>query len=250
MLTTERHEIILNLLKENQTITLQDITVATSASESTIRRDLTELEKQDKLDRIHGGATLSERKLQEYSVSEKSAKNLQEKLTIAKHAASIIKNGDCIFLDAGTTTLQMIPFLQHKNVVVVTNGLTHLDSLIEHAITAYLTGGLIKIKTRALIGPQAIQSLENYRFDKCFLGVNGFHEAYGYTTPDPEEASIKQTAYTLAKNTYVLADHSKYNKVSFAKICDLQNAEIITSNIHPEDVALLSTITTVKGIST
>ncbi|MFB4168013.1 MULTISPECIES: DeoR/GlpR family DNA-binding transcription regulator [unclassified Virgibacillus] len=249
MLTTERHEIILNLLKEKQTITIQDISDATSASQSTIRRDLTDLEKLDKLERIHGGATLSERKLQEYSISEKSAKNLQEKITIAKYAASLVKKGDCIFLDAGTTTLQLIPFLQDKEVVVVTNGLTHLDSLIEHGIQTYLTGGFIKVKTSALIGPQTIQSLKSYRFDKCFLGVNGFHEDYGYTTPDPEEASIKHTAFTLAKNAYVLADHSKHNKVSFAKICELQDAEIITSNINEEDLAKLAKITTVKGLS-
>src|SRR5690625_7621172 len=79
MLTTERHAIIIQLLKEKQTITLQDIIDATPASESTIRRDLTDLEKQGKLVRIHGGATISERKLQELTFSEKSTKNLQEK---------------------------------------------------------------------------------------------------------------------------------------------------------------------------
>ncbi|MFD1038261.1 DeoR/GlpR family DNA-binding transcription regulator [Virgibacillus byunsanensis] len=248
MLTAERHSIIMNLLKEMQTITIQDITEATSASDSTIRRDLTELEKQEKLERIHGGATLSERKLQEYSIIEKSTKNLQEKINIAKHSATLVQNGDCIFLDAGTTTLQMIPYLKHKDVVVVTNGLTHLDSLIEHDIKTYLTGGLIKIKTSALIGPQSIQSLQNYHFDKCFIGVNGIHLEFGYTTPDPEEANIKQTASKLSKETYVLADHSKFNKVSFAKINDLNEADIISTNIQQHEVEALSKITTVKVV--
>ncbi|GGB47459.1 DeoR family transcriptional regulator [Virgibacillus dakarensis] len=240
MLTTERHDIILQLLREKQTITLQDIISATSASESTIRRDLTELEKRHELERIHGGATLTERKLQEFSISEKSAKNLQEKIAIAKYAASLVQEGDCIFLDAGTTTLQVIPFLQNKDAVIVTNGLTHLDSLVEHGITTYLTGGLIKAKTSALIGQQAVQSLQNYRFDKCFLGVNGFHSTYGYTTPDPEEAHIKQSAGSLAKEIYVLADYTKLNKVSFAKIFDLNVAQLITNKLDQQILAAIS----------
>src|SRR5690625_1604113 len=118
MLTTERHAIIIQLLKEKQTITLQDIIDATPASESTIRRDLTDLEKQGKLVRIHGGATISERKLQELTFSEKSTKNLQEKVSLAKYAASIIQKEDCIYLDAGSTVIQMIPYLAGKDVVV------------------------------------------------------------------------------------------------------------------------------------
>lgn len=248
MLTNERQEMIINLLVEKQTIKIQDIVEATNASESTIRRDLTELENQHKLERIHGGATVSERKLQELSIPEKSSKNLQEKIRIAKYAASLIQDGDCIFIDAGTTTFQMIPFLSNKNVVVVTNGLTHVDSLIEQGITTYLTGGYVKAKTRALVGPQTIQSLKNYRFDKCFLGTNGFHVEFGYTTPDPEEATVKQLARTLAKKTYIVADHTKYNKVSFAKIDELHCAYLLTGDIGKQELELLEETTIVKVV--
>jgi len=248
MLTNERQEIIMKLLAEKQTIKIQDIVEATMASESTIRRDLTELEEQHKLERIHGGATVSERKLQEMSITEKSSRNLQEKVRIAKYAASLVQDGDCIFLDAGTTTFQMIPFLGNKNIVVVTNGLTHVNSLIEHGITTYLTGGYVKAKTSALVGPQTIQSLENYRFDKCFLGVNGFHIEFGYTTPDPEEATVKQLARKLAKTTYVVADHSKYDKVSFAKIDDMKNATLLTGSLDEDILDALKKMTTVEVI--
>lgn len=248
MLTNERQEIIMKLLVEKQTIKIQDIVEATMASESTIRRDLTELEEQHKLERIHGGATVSERKLQEMSITEKSSRNLQEKVRIAKYAASLVQDGDCIFLDAGTTTFQMIPFLGNKNIVVVTNGLTHVNSLIEQGITTYLTGGYVKAKTSALVGPQSIQSLESYRFDKCFLGVNGFHIEFGYTTPDPEEATVKQLARKLAKTTYVVADHSKCEKVSFAKIDDMKNAVLLTGTLKKETLEALEKMTTVEVI--
>lgn len=249
MLTNERQEVILNLLAEKQTIKIQDVVEATNASESTIRRDLTELENKQKLERIHGGATISDRKLQELSISDKSTRNLQEKVRIAKYAASLIQDGDCLFLDAGTTTFQMIPFLSNKNVVVVTNGLTHVESLVEQGVTTYLTGGYVKAKTSALVGPQASQSLESYRFDKCFLGTNGFHTEFGYTTPDPEEAAVKQLASKLAKKTYVVADQTKLNKVSFSKILELKYASLLTGEISMQDFDLLTKMTTVKVVS-
>jgi DeoR family transcriptional regulator, fructose operon transcriptional repressor len=248
LLTTERQEVILNLLAEKKTIKIQDVIDITNASESTIRRDLTELENQHKLTRIHGGATVNERKRHEHSIVDKSTRNLQEKIGIAKYAASLIEDEDCIYLDAGTTIFQMIPFLSNKEVVVVTNGLTHVDTLVKHGITTYLTGGYVKGKTSALVGPQTIQSLENYRFDKCFLGANGFHEEFGYTTPDPDEAAVKKLASDLAEKTFVLADHSKYEKVSFAKVDDIKNATLLTGKLEKVSLEKLKEKTTVKVV--
>jgi len=130
--------------------------------------------------------------------------------------------------------------------VVVTNGLTHVEALIEYGITTYLTGGYVKSKTGALVGPQTIASLNSYRFDKCFLGVNGFHSEYGYTTPDPEEAALKKLASTLARKTFVVADHSKYNEVSFSNIMALEKAELITENISKKAIELISRKTIVR----
>ncbi|WP_019415578.1 DeoR/GlpR family DNA-binding transcription regulator [Paenisporosarcina sp. TG20] len=246
MLTNERYGIILGLLAKKQTIKIQDIVDATGSSESTIRRDLTELENQNRLERVFGGAMLTDRNSLEPSILDKSTKNLQEKKRLAKFAASFIKEGDCIFLDAGSTTFQMIPHMKDKDIVVVTNGLTHVDSLNEYGITTYLTGGLIKSRTAALVGSQTIQSLQSYRFDKCFLGVNGFHEQYGYTTPDPEEASIKRLASSLSRKTYVVTDHTKYEKVSFSKIIDLEYAVLIVDNLSLQTIESLRNKTTVK----
>ncbi|GAQ16578.1 lactose phosphotransferase system repressor [Oceanobacillus picturae] len=248
MLTTERQSIIFDLLKEKQTVTIQEMIEATNASESTIRRDLTELEKKKMLSRIHGGATWTEQKIREMSILEKSTKNLQDKKRIAQHAASLVEDGDCIFLDAGTTTFQMIPFLQHKDIVVVTNGINLVERLMEHDIAAYLIGGKIKAKTSALVGSQAIESIKNYRFDKCFLGVNGFDLKFGYTTPDPEEASVKQHAANFAKKAYALADYSKLHKVNFAKIFDLDEAILITRNLPEEIKNELNAMKTVEVI--
>lgn len=249
MLTSERQQVILSLLEEKDTVKIQEIIEVTNASESTVRRDLTELESEHKLKRIHGGATILGRKLHELSVIDKTSKNLQEKKEIAKFAASIIQEGDCIFLDAGTTTFQMIPYLKDKKVVVVTNGLTHVEALIEQGIPTYLTGGYVKGKTGALVGPQTIQSLQNYRFDKCFLGVNGFDMKFGYTTPDPEEAAVKHQASEISQKTYVIADHTKYAEVSFSNISAMNQATLITTTLTDDVLNELKQKTTVKVVS-
>lgn len=151
MLTEERHRIILELLAEKEVVKLQELVEATNSSESTIRRDLTQLEKEKKLRRIHGGATLLQKKREELSVLEKSTKHRQEKKRIAEYAASLVQNGDCIYLDAGTTTFEMIPHLHGKDIVVVTNGIMHLDMLLEYDIPTYLLGGFVKKKQKRLL---------------------------------------------------------------------------------------------------
>lgn len=235
MLTPERHRIILELLMQQEVVKIQDIVDLTEASESTIRRDLTQLEQSKLLKRVHGGAARMQGKLAEPTIVEKSSKNTQEKSLVAKLAANLVKDGDCIYLDAGTSVHHMIEFLTDKNIVVVTNGLHHLEPLLANGTKTYIIGGEIKSQTGAVIGRGALTSLENYRFDKCFLGVNGIHATYGYTTPDPEEALIKQTAHRLSSETYVLADHTKFNEISFAKIADLHEASIIT-NENDDDI--------------
>ncbi|MCD7032738.1 DeoR/GlpR family DNA-binding transcription regulator [Metabacillus sp. GX 13764] len=232
MLTPERHNKILEMLAEKEVVPIQELVEATDASESTIRRDLSELQKRKKLKRVHGGAELFYQKGEEPSVAQKSSKHLPEKERIAEYAAGFVNEDDRIFLDAGTTTLQMIKHLAGKNIMVVTNGITHLEELQKYEIPVYLTGGFVKYKTKALIGSNALESLNSYRFDACFMGVNGIQEESGYTTPDPEEAAVKRLAIELSQKAYVLADSSKHDKAAFAKIAALEEAVLITDRIE------------------
>lgn len=234
LLTAERHHIILNLLTQNGVVDLQSLVLETESSESTIRRDLALLEDRGLLKRIHGGATLPYSKIDEPNIQDKSAKNLQDKKEIAEKAASIIRDGDCIYLDAGSTVAQMLPFLAEKKVVIVTNGLMHIDSLTSLNIPTYLLGGRIKGNTKAVVGSVAQDNLKQYRFDKCFLGMNGVDLKFGFTTPDPEEGALKRVAIELAEEPYVLADKSKFSETFFAKVGDVGEAAIITSNLNSE----------------
>ncbi|MCM3762496.1 DeoR/GlpR family DNA-binding transcription regulator [Alkalihalobacillus oceani] len=235
MLTVERHEKILRLLLEKQTVSIQELLDETGSSESTIRRDLTELEQQKKLKRIHGGATRLQKKLEEPTLAEKTVKNIQEKKAIAERAAAFVEEGDCIFLDAGTTTLEMIPFLKNKKVAVVTNGLMNIGLLADLEIETHVVGGEVKAGTRAFVGRSAIQTLETFRFDKAFLGTNGVTKQDGCTTPDPQEAFIKEYAKLRSRQTYVVADHSKFGEVAFAKFAAIDEVTLITSSKVEEE---------------
>lgn len=234
MLTPERHQMILKLLQDRKTVKMKELVEATKASESTIRRDLSYLEEQKKLRRVHGGASIKNAASEEPSLQEKRTVQLAEKQAIAEYAASLVRDGDSIFLDAGSTAYEMIPLLAQKNVLVVTNGLSHLETLTSYDIETYVVGGRIKRKTRAVIGAHAVESLKQYRFDKSFLGINGVHPKEGFTTPDPEEAVVKNTALQLSGETFILADASKFNEITFAKVADIQDAVIISD--APEDL--------------
>jgi DeoR family transcriptional regulator, fructose operon transcriptional repressor len=248
LLTPDRHRIILQLLKEKNVVKIQEIVELTNTSESTIRRDLSQLEEEKYLKRIHGGASRLQGKLQEPSMVEKSSKNLQEKRQIAKYAASLVEEGDCIYLDAGSTVIEMIEYL-NKDIVVVTNGLMNAAPLLSKGITTYLTGGLTKPTTNAFIGRGALASLELYRFDKCFMGVNGIHPQFGFTTPDQEEALVKQKAISLSREAYILADDTKFAEISFAKIADIHEAAIITNELDVDTKELYLNRTTIKVVT-
>lgn len=250
MLTEERHRIILDLLKEKEAIKIQEIAERTNASESTIRRDLTQLEQEKYLKRVHGGAARLQGKLKELTVSEKTSKSLHEKSVIARFAATLVEEGDCIFLDAGTTTLGMVEFLPDIDIVIVTNGLTHVDALLQKGFKTYIVGGRVKPTTKAMIGSGAIESLQKYRFDKAFLGTNGVHPQYGFTTPDPEEAQIKKTAIELSREVMVLADDSKFGEIAFSKIDDLEKAIVITNGSANDLDSAYKKQTTVKVVTT
>lgn len=249
MLTPERHQIILQLVKEKPIVKIQELVDLTGTSESTIRRDLTVLEEGKFLKRVHGGAARLKGKLEEPSMVEKSSKNLQEKRAIAQYAASLVEEGDSIYLDAGSTVLEMVSFLTVKDIVVVTNGLMHLPQLLNKNIETYVIGGYAKPKTNAIIGRGALASLEQYRFDKCFLGVNGIHPHSGYTTPDQEEAMIKQKAMSISREAFVLADDSKFSEITFAKIADLHEATIITNTLEEEMKGQYTSKTSIKVVT-
>jgi len=248
MLTPERHQLILSLLKEKEVVRIQELVDTTGASESTIRRDLSELEEQRLLKRVHGGATALQNKIEEPTILEKAVKNEQQKITIARYAASLVKERDSIFIDAGTTTNQMLSYLP-ENIIVVTSSPDIGLQLIKRNIKTILLGGELKAATLSVVGREAIKSISQYRFDKCFLGINGIDKHHGLTTPDPDEAYVKQLALQFSDERYVLCDSEKFSGVTFAKVADLRGITVITDDgLYEEDQQEYSKLTNLKVV--
>ena len=235
MLTEERHAFIIKKLTESDIVKSQDLMMELNCSESTIRRDLALLEESGELIRVHGGAKRNYHLDEELDIVEKSAKNIVQKKAIAQLAASLVHNNDTIYIDAGSTTIEMIPFLTQKNITVVTNGVQHASLLADYKINTILIGGQLKNTTKAIIGSTSIAELARYQFDKTFLGMNGVHPKYGYTTPDPEEASLKSMALKQGFETFILLDKSKFDKVNFTQVASIESATILTETLNQID---------------
>lgn len=252
MLTQERFNTILNLLEKKGAVTVQELSEVLGTSESTVRRDLNTLNEQGKLEKVHGGATLKKSDdgfvNTEDDFVTKSHLHSQEKENIAKYAASLIKDDDFIYLDAGTTTEKLIKYLpENIKATFVTNGIVHAKSLVRKGLRAFVIGGELKLITEAIIGVTAIEELNRYNFSKCFLGTNGISKANGFTTPDIDEAMIKNKAHEKSYVTYILADHSKFNRVFSVSFGEMSNSCIITDKLTDNSYKDLAVIKEVDG---
>lgn len=233
MLTEERYTAILDALKDKKSMTVADFTAITGASESTIRRDLIVLDDMGKIKRFHGGAKAIEHEyiFGEESMSAKSRLNVEEKKAIARYAASMINDDDFIFIDAGTTTELMIDYIGETRATFVTNGIAHAKSLLKRNLRTYMIGGLVKPVTEALIGAEAVNSMKKFNFTKCFLGANGIDVDFGFTTVDVEEAMVKMEAVNRSYASIVLADKTKFDKVTAVTFAPIEKACIITDRL-------------------
>lgn len=246
MLAEERFELILELLAKKRAVTVQELCEELSTSESTIRRDLTELERLGKLNKVHGGATLlgSQFLADEPSMAAKEGLAVAQKRSIALAANELITAQDFVFLDAGSTTLALACAVSGAALKAsyVTNGVAHARVLVQKGCRVCMQGGLLRPQTEAIIGAAALASLAQYNFTKAFMGANGVAIEAGFTTPDPEEAAVKAAAVQRAREAWFLVDDSKFARIYPAVIVGISGGAILTnrcSNIKYKQLTLV-----------
>ena len=167
----------------------------------------------------------------EQNIEEKSHLYNDEKTAIAKYAASLIEDGDFVFIDAGTTTEKMIDYISAKNVTFVTNAFVHAKKLAQRGFKVFLPAGEIKLTTEAIVGAECVSSLQAYNFTKSFIGANGISLPAGVSTPDRNEASIKAEVIRHSRTAYILSDHSKFDQITSVTFTDLDKVIIITDKL-------------------
>ncbi len=244
MLTEERHRLILNELNIKKSLSLSELCSLLEASESTVRRDLNYLAERGLLVKVHGGAmSLSDRFSNvEQDIEEKSRLYNEEKTAIARFAASLIDDGDFVFIDAGTTTEKMIDFIPDKNVTFVTNAFVHAKKLAQRGFKVFLPAGEIKLITEAIVGAECVSSLQGYNFTKSFIGANGISFSAGVSTPDRNEASVKAEVIAHSRTAYILADHSKFDQITSVTFTRLNQVKMITDKLSDKKYLSIANI--------
>lgn len=230
MFAEERRLKILNMLDKSQRIEVGDLVKVLQFSKSTIRRDLQDLEEAGLLKRTHGGAVKINMTSFEPTMDEKELDRLEEKRAIGRIGAGLIQNHDTILLDSGTTTLQIAKNLKAKNVLVLTNSILIAKELSGKDVRIILIGGELRQETMAIVGSAADEMLRRVRVDKAFLGANGITLKDGCTTPNLQEAITKRHMISAAKEVYVVADHSKFEKIFFFQYAEPEKIHTIVTD--------------------
>ena len=238
--TSERREQIIQRLRQQGSVQVNDLSGLFGVSTVTIRNDLAFLEKQGIAVRAYGGALICDSNTPgaEPSVEDKSSLNTAVKRSIAKAAVGLIKPGHRVILDSGTTTYEIARLMrQHTDVIAMTNGMNVANALLEaDGVELLMTGGHLRRQSQSFYGDQAEQSLQNYHFDMLFLGVDAIDLERGVSTHNEDEARLNRRMCEVAERIIVVTDSSKFNRSSLHKIIDTPRIHtIIVDEGIPEE---------------
>src|ERR1700756_2405532 len=229
-----RRQQTVNLLEETGTLNVGELADRFGVSVVTIRKDLDELEAEGLLERTFGGAVFSHRSRFNKSFLHRTMEHRQEKHAIAAAALEYVQNGDTIILDAGTTTLALAQLLKRhvKSVFIITCSVPAALELSSAGYDILLLGGMVGKKGLALLGRETVRMIERYRADKAFLGSSGFTIEKGHTTPNPDDAQIKEAIMRVSLEKYVLVDSSKYGDQCLTRFAHLRDVDLTITDSH------------------
>ncbi|MDO4614247.1 MAG: DeoR/GlpR family DNA-binding transcription regulator [Lachnospiraceae bacterium] len=236
MLAEERWREILTLVEERRSVTVPELMAYTGGSESTIRRDLMQLAKLGRLNKVHGGATAidSHFVMSDQATMEKTLLHRREKQAIAAYAVTLIRPDDFVYLDAGSSTEMLAEQITETAATYVTNSLVQAGILSTKGCRVHMLGGTVKGISDAVVGSEAVLSLQKYYFTIGFFGTNGVTDTCGFTTPEMDEAAVKSCAMEHTKKKYMLCDSSKFSMISPVRFAGFEDAVIITDSLPDE----------------
>jgi DeoR/GlpR family transcriptional regulator of sugar metabolism len=235
LFTIERQQEILNMIKLKKTATVKELSKKFFIGEATIRRDLEKLEKMGLLKRTYGGAVSIEGLDSEIPLTVRELEQKDAKQIIGFSAANLIKDGNIIVMDSSSTVLRMVPYLKgKKDLTVITNGAktaVELGELLH--IKVYCTGGLLRENSLSYIGESARSCIKNFNYDLLFFSCRAISKEKGLSDISKEEAELRRLMIENSKESVLLCDSSKFDKVSFCNICDIDNIGSIITERKP-----------------
>lgn len=237
MTKEERHSLIIDTLIKHESIMVSDLSSLLAVSAVTIRKDLTELEKDNKLYRSHGKAILINPYINNRSVNEKEKLYRDEKKQIGKAAASLITKDDSIIIASGTTVLAFARSIRPTHRLTVISASLQVSEILgsNESIDVVQLGGSLRNSSLSAVGKYAEAPLADFSCSKLFLGVDGIDLDFGITTTDIREADLNKVMMRAAQKTIVLADSSKFRRRGFSKIANMDEIDLIITDSHISD---------------
>ena len=227
-LPAERHRRIQDLLREHRVVRVSSLSELMGVSEVTIRRDLEVLEARGVLERTHGGAVATRWMGAEPAYVEAMSRNQDAKAAIGRAAASMVGSGDTIYLNGGTTTLQVFRALRAQELNVITNHVGIALEAADREVEVLLLGGRYRPPSNSLVGPLATEALRRTHATKAFIGVEGVIAGSGLTTPVAAEAEIARLMIEQTRGRVIaVADHTKIGTVADFVITSLDQVDAL-----------------------
>ncbi len=237
MLPIERRQKILDCVKLRGAVSINDLVNILAVSHMTVRRDLEKLEHEGLVVSVSGGVQISKKLSTEPSRIAKAEMAAVEKERIGRYATTIIPEGACIYLDAGTTSLALAHFLTNReDLTIVTNDFAVLNFLSDNGMNNVIhTGGQLRPQNMSAVGLLAARNIESLNFDIAFLSASSW-DYRGITTPDVDKVIVKQAAVKSARRKVLICDSSKYSQVATYVAVKLSELDMmITDSALPDN---------------
>lgn len=235
MIASQRYEKITELVNKMGIINIKDMAKTLGVTEATIRRDCELLEKEQKLIRVHGGAKSIQQKEIRSNFNDKEMKerteHYDEKEAVCRKAASFVQDGECIYLDGGTSIVPIVKFLKGKHLKIVTPSTLIANIFEEDDSELFLTGGKYSKSYDMTVGPLVLENLKKFNFNHAFIGCTGIEVQNGIVyTGEIETMTVKELAMQQALKKYLLIDTSKLYVKGFYGLMMLQDFDIVLCN--------------------
>lgn len=221
---------------QHGTVSLEELTAYFNVSTNTVRRDLNELVERGRIKKVYGGVSINEERTP-VSMPTRSSKNVYEKSLIGEFAAQFIEDGTTVFLDSGSTTVTLIPYLaSHQGITIVTHSLTAIYEASKYPnLKIICLGGLFNFATSSFTDAETMDLLARISLDTVFIAATGVSLARGLTNTTYSEAEIKRCATSNCKRIILMADHTKFDSSSIITFCDFEKLyAAVTDTLPPK----------------
>lgn len=231
MFPLERQKKIIELLMVKKVLKMTELTEELNISVDTLRRDINLLAKQGKIEKIYGGVKLLQPNFGESTINERMVSHLQEKQSIAKTCSGLINDGDCIYIDSGSTTFQIAKYIKNKkNLTVVTNSVPVITELMNSDVELIIIGGKVRKNEQSIVTFEYLFNFSELNIQKAFICTSGITLEKGISDYNLEEALTRKKIIELSKKIYIAADSTKFGKDVTIGIASLDKIDTIITD--------------------